>query len=117
MGGKLADVPTIAQSEQGVGRYVGNYEVSTAGLEVTKTDEDEEEVNEQWGFVQFETLPTAGDYIHIWRDLDYQILRVTEVVHKVVPYPLPDDNEPAKKPSTLVLAEWVTVDLRPYALA
>jgi hypothetical protein len=86
-------------------------------LEVTKpsSEEDRDAPVEDWGAIGLQSVPSRQDILHLWRDRDFHILRVVDVVHRAVEWPLPTGGAYSlgrKEPSVLVLADYVSIDIR-----
>lgn len=72
-----------------------------------------EPCEEDWGWIALSCTPKEGDHIRVWKDLDFQIVKVRSVMHRAVTLPLPELGQ--QEPTIWILASWETIDLTGYA--
>ena len=73
-----------------------------------KKDEGGNPVEDNWGELDFDSLPSSGDRISVVRDYDLAMVTVKFAVHMPVPYPKQASETPSfdrKAPAQHIIAE------------
>lgn len=68
--------------------------------------------DEEWGWVSLASAPSVGDYINVFHDHEFQIVRIKGIMHRAVKLPPPEFGR--QEPTLEIEAEWVTIDLDRY---